>query len=328
MTLYVAFIAPKHKSRAPNFKAIKKWELVMNLQFINHLILLGTKNSSIEYKFYLGIFGYNGIKIFTLVWSIIGILMVHQTFQVRPHDVDLEILRWVMIQITVAILFSLPLILFLAFSVICFAAIFVMTFLSILCLPVTLVLWRYYRAFTVRMLERLFRMDQPTEIDTDSGLTKQQIDDLRSECEVKLDSASIERYGLDKDDCSICLEEFKVGDDVIVLKGCGHVFHSGCLVGWLGIKNRCPLCKAEVILDVGEEEDDVESVEVDGVELTLQEALDGGDGQNDGSGGEEDVVSVGVDLGSPVGTGALLEQSIGDVGGRCCRLREDEPVLA
>lgn len=52
--------------------------------------------------------------------------------------------------------------------------------------------------------------------------------------------------------CSICLDEFKVGDKCIVLpcKEVSHYFHSGCdtcsgIKEWLNRKNTCPMCRSE-----------------------------------------------------------------------------------
>nr|XP_023887981.1 E3 ubiquitin-protein ligase RNF12-like [Quercus suber]XP_023887982.1 E3 ubiquitin-protein ligase RNF12-like [Quercus suber] len=48
-----------------------------------------------------------------------------------------------------------------------------------------------------------------------------------------------------KDDvkCSICQEEYVVGDEVGRLQ-CEHNFHVDCIEQWLGLKNWCPICKA------------------------------------------------------------------------------------
>ncbi|KAB1204432.1 hypothetical protein CJ030_MR8G028172 [Morella rubra] len=48
-----------------------------------------------------------------------------------------------------------------------------------------------------------------------------------------------------KDDvkCSICQEEFVVGDDMGRLR-CEHGYHAVCIQQWLRLKNWCPICKA------------------------------------------------------------------------------------
>lgn len=42
--------------------------------------------------------------------------------------------------------------------------------------------------------------------------------------------------------CSICLCGFEEGNDV-TLVGCTHPFHFQCLLAWLSIKPRCPMCQ-------------------------------------------------------------------------------------
>ncbi|KAK8523109.1 hypothetical protein V6N13_113067 [Hibiscus sabdariffa] len=53
------------------------------------------------------------------------------------------------------------------------------------------------------------------------------------------------RCEIEKDDvkCSICQEEYVVGDEVGRLK-CEHRYHAGCIQQWLQLKNWCPICKA------------------------------------------------------------------------------------
>ncbi|XP_065849118.1 E3 ubiquitin-protein ligase MBR2-like isoform X2 [Euphorbia lathyris] len=50
-----------------------------------------------------------------------------------------------------------------------------------------------------------------------------------------------------KDDvkCSVCQEEYTVGDKLGKLQ-CEHRFHVSCIHQWLRLKNWCPICKASV----------------------------------------------------------------------------------
>lgn len=46
--------------------------------------------------------------------------------------------------------------------------------------------------------------------------------------------------------CAICLEDFGAPDDddqPITRLPCSHYFHGDCVVRWLGISHRCPLCR-------------------------------------------------------------------------------------
>ncbi|XXG80928.1 hypothetical protein AAC387_Pa09g1684 [Persea americana] len=46
--------------------------------------------------------------------------------------------------------------------------------------------------------------------------------------------------------CSVCLCEFKEGEDVRRLPDCLHSFHAPCIDMWLYPHSNCPLCRAEM----------------------------------------------------------------------------------
>ena len=48
------------------------------------------------------------------------------------------------------------------------------------------------------------------------------------------------------DSCSVCLEEFQIGD-VIRNLPCTHPFHKDCVDKWLYKKHSCPLCKYDIL---------------------------------------------------------------------------------
>mmetsp|Transcript_126340 Transcript_126340/g.404476 ORF Transcript_126340/g.404476 Transcript_126340/m.404476 type:complete len:106 (+) Transcript_126340:474-791(+) len=49
--------------------------------------------------------------------------------------------------------------------------------------------------------------------------------------------------------CAVCLSDFDVGADNVVLP-CRHTFHSSCVLRWLAeFKSTCPLCCAEVVIE-------------------------------------------------------------------------------
>jgi hypothetical protein len=48
-----------------------------------------------------------------------------------------------------------------------------------------------------------------------------------------------------REDCSICLEAFKVGDQAKKLS-CKHLFHVSCLLPWLEQRSSCPVCRSSV----------------------------------------------------------------------------------
>ncbi|XP_021758783.1 E3 ubiquitin-protein ligase RING1-like [Chenopodium quinoa] len=45
--------------------------------------------------------------------------------------------------------------------------------------------------------------------------------------------------------CSVCLEGWKVGDDV-KYSPCKHCFHPACVDKWFKINHFCPLCRFEL----------------------------------------------------------------------------------
>lgn len=75
------------------------------------------------------------------------------------------------------------------------------------------------------------------------GLTEEEFDHLELEVfksEGKQDdvSASV--------DCSICLEQFCDGIEVVVLH-CSHRFHPDCLEPWVRICGDCPYCRTTIL---------------------------------------------------------------------------------
>ncbi|KAF6162369.1 hypothetical protein GIB67_005289 [Kingdonia uniflora] len=48
------------------------------------------------------------------------------------------------------------------------------------------------------------------------------------------------------DVCTVCLKEWKVGDEAVKTGVCEHWFHSTCIVPWLRRNNSCPVCRSNV----------------------------------------------------------------------------------
>ncbi|EFH48243.1 hypothetical protein ARALYDRAFT_910187 [Arabidopsis lyrata subsp. lyrata] len=59
----------------------------------------------------------------------------------------------------------------------------------------------------------------------------------------KIEFKGIEEEGFDQICCSICLEEFEDGHDIIRIKMCRHVFHRLCIDSWLKQNQSCPNCR-------------------------------------------------------------------------------------
>ncbi|CAA7047879.1 unnamed protein product [Microthlaspi erraticum] len=47
------------------------------------------------------------------------------------------------------------------------------------------------------------------------------------------------------DMCTICLDDFKMGERVVTLP-CGHEFDDGCILKWFTTSHDCPLCRFEL----------------------------------------------------------------------------------
>ena len=104
----------------------------------------------------------------------------------------------------------------------------------------------------------LMRNAQPES----SGLSKESIEQLMPAHQYQADETleiiehkgvgqeeEESKQGAEEDDqkncCTICLEEFKTGQEVRV-SPCSHTFHIGCIDAWLSIRNVCPNCKQEI----------------------------------------------------------------------------------
>ncbi|XP_078427972.1 E3 ubiquitin-protein ligase MBR2-like [Wolffia australiana] len=48
--------------------------------------------------------------------------------------------------------------------------------------------------------------------------------------------------GKDADSCSVCLQDYRIGEEVATLP-CIHKFHTSCIARWLTRTNACPMCK-------------------------------------------------------------------------------------
>ena len=87
------------------------------------------------------------------------------------------------------------------------------------------------------LIERMlhYSRENPTDATIVSELPETQIDDIK-----KLDK--------DKQNCVICMEDFKNGDKSTNLP-CLHMFHTNCIQSWLKTQNTCPICKFKLTQD-------------------------------------------------------------------------------
>ncbi|KAF5448245.1 hypothetical protein F2P56_028799 [Juglans regia] len=91
-------------------------------------------------------------------------------------------------------------------------------------------------------IERLQLLQEPKK--KPPGLTQEALDCLRMEVYSSTVEGVVSRGS---QDCSICLETFLEGDDLIHLP-CGHKFHSACLDPWVRTCGDCPYCRRDIVI--------------------------------------------------------------------------------
>ncbi|XP_072962927.1 NEP1-interacting protein-like 1 isoform X1 [Typha angustifolia] len=87
-------------------------------------------------------------------------------------------------------------------------------------------------------------MEPPDFFDTGSmgGMAKDSIDKLPK---VKITKANKVDLAVESM-CSVCLQDFQIGETVRILPNCRHTFHLPCIDGWLIRHSSCPLCRRDM----------------------------------------------------------------------------------
>ncbi|XP_073000605.1 NEP1-interacting protein-like 1 [Typha latifolia] len=87
-------------------------------------------------------------------------------------------------------------------------------------------------------------MEPPDFFDTGSmgGMAKDSIDKLPK---VKITKANKVDMAVESM-CSVCLQDFQIGETVRILPNCRHTFHLPCIDGWLIRHSSCPLCRRDM----------------------------------------------------------------------------------
>lgn len=84
------------------------------------------------------------------------------------------------------------------------------------------------------------------DIETGHLTLPQPQQDIKTGCMMQIkeiEFKDIEEEGFDEICCSICLEEFEDGHEIIRIKMCRHVFHRLCMDAWLKQNQSCPNCR-------------------------------------------------------------------------------------
>ena len=89
--------------------------------------------------------------------------------------------------------------------------------------------------------EELFSFDDEYYGEDDNGIDENIINTFPTS-RIK----DINKLTEEKRKCCICLENFKINDETMILP-CIHIFHSNCIKKWMKRQNICPICKNKII---------------------------------------------------------------------------------
>jgi E3 ubiquitin-protein ligase AIP2 len=59
--------------------------------------------------------------------------------------------------------------------------------------------------------------------------------------------ANLDTITVKEGSCSICMEDYVPGKDVVKKLPCGHDFGATCVKTWLEVNNTCPMCRKEYV---------------------------------------------------------------------------------
>ncbi|WOL09714.1 NEP1-interacting protein 2-like [Canna indica] len=71
------------------------------------------------------------------------------------------------------------------------------------------------------------------------------IDSVAKLPKIVISAADLEAAG-DRFCCSVCLQDFQIGETVRRLPHCHHLFHLSCIDSWLVRHGSCPLCRRDI----------------------------------------------------------------------------------
>ncbi|KAL0739488.1 hypothetical protein Bca4012_015698 [Brassica carinata] len=75
------------------------------------------------------------------------------------------------------------------------------------------------------------------------GLTRDVVDKIPK---IKITGGNNLDASGNKDSCSVCLQDFQVGETVRSLPHCHHMFHLPCIDNWLLRHGSCPMCRRDL----------------------------------------------------------------------------------
>lgn len=83
-------------------------------------------------------------------------------------------------------------------------------------------------------------------VDLERGSWSNSVSTLIPSCKYSSDAQS----GIKERTCSVCLCEFRDGEDVRILPLCSHPFHVSCIDMWLYSHPDCPVCRTNTDIAV------------------------------------------------------------------------------
>lgn len=55
------------------------------------------------------------------------------------------------------------------------------------------------------------------------------------------------KMGKTKRKCVICMMDFQVGEKILRIPKCKHIYHQECLDPWIRVHSTCPMCRVELL---------------------------------------------------------------------------------
>ena len=107
-------------------------------------------------------------------------------------------------------------------------------YIVLIIVAISVALLIYY--FILRLCKS-HNIDSNTELDNQIGNIELN--------RVKINLFPISRFSEDEMylECSICLDAFADGDEIIILPVCRHIYHTHCITSWFTSHSHCPLCR-------------------------------------------------------------------------------------
>ncbi|KAI9082781.1 hypothetical protein K1719_035238 [Acacia pycnantha] len=89
--------------------------------------------------------------------------------------------------------------------------------------------------------EILFLSEQSMQEIQEINMVPASTEDIESLMKInRLENLDVKEDEKEKYQCCICLEDL---EQVSIMTHCHHIFHNNCIVRWLNVSYKCPLCR-------------------------------------------------------------------------------------